>query len=78
MPIGWMWSLRRDLIKTRVRSNLTVRAAIGGRNSDYTLRRIKNDRYELLRLSKIAHMRRLRMHAGAASESECLIPFSGA
>ena len=48
-----------DVIKTRPGATQERELRISVRGSVYTLRRIKNDRCWLSRLSKIAHMRRL-------------------
>ena len=58
MPIGWMWSLARELIGTAYAATRESELRISVRGSVYTLRRIKNDRCELSRLSKIAHLLR--------------------
>jgi len=63
--LGWMWSLRSELVKTRTCSDLTKnqRLRISGRHSLDTLSRTKNDSCRLSRLSKTAHMQRLRLRA---------------
>lgn len=50
MPMGWMWPLH---------SGPRMRAANQRRSSDYTLRRSHHDSCGFVRLSKIAHIRRM-------------------